>query len=129
VSHLNRSIFRLIAALPLFAVLPPLHAQSTTASATAVTITATSSANPSIFGSPVTFTVVVAGPTATAPVPTGTVIASVSSRTLIGAATLDGTGTATITVPNKPSPLAIFPRGFGRRDRRDHVLLFGGYQL
>jgi hypothetical protein len=36
----------------------------------------TSSANPSVFADPVTFTIAVTAPTSTAPVPTGTVTAT-----------------------------------------------------
>ncbi len=59
------------------------------------TLTATSSLNPSIYGDSVIFTVQVSSAGA---VPTGTVLVQDGSTTL-GTPALDGTGSATITVP------------------------------
>ena len=109
-SYSVRVLTALAAALLLSAVSFPLLAQSTSTAA-AVTITVTSSANPSVFGTPVTFTVVVAGPASASPVPTGTVTATFPGPIVIGAATLDSTGKAVITVPEAPSPLFTFPWG------------------
>jgi hypothetical protein len=97
------------AALLLSAALFPLHAQSTTA--TAVTITVTSSANPSVFAAPVTFSVAVAAPASTDAVPTGTVRATLLGPYLVGSCTLDGTGKCSITVPATPSAMATPPWG------------------
>lgn len=108
--HLRCSSAGSVAALLLSASLFPLQAQSTTAGA--VTMTVTSSANPSVFASPVTFTIAVAAPVAVAapttagPVPTGTVSATLLGPYLLGGCTLDGTGKCAIVVPAPPSPLA-----------------------
>jgi len=104
-----------VSALIFSAALLPLHAQSTTTTASGVSITVTSSANPSVFAAPVTFTVVVAAPTTTGATPTGTTpTGTVNANlgpTLIGAATLDLSGKATIMVPETPGPLMTFPWG------------------
>jgi hypothetical protein len=98
VFHLSRKFAFPVALL--FAALVPLHAQTSTTAAVAVTVT--SSANPSVFATGVTFTVSVAGPTSASPVPTGTVNATLLGPILLGSATLDGSGKATITVPGAP---------------------------
>ncbi len=61
-----------------------------------VTIGVTSSNNPSVYGDAVTFTIVVASPVGA--IPTGTVQLK-DGATVLGSATLDGTGKATYTVP------------------------------
>ena len=98
-----------VAVLLCCASLFPLQAQSTTAAG--VTLTVTSSANPSVFAQPITFTVVVAAPTSTGPVPTGTVTATLLGPVFLGAGTLDSSGKATITAPQQPSLLATPPWG------------------
>ena len=98
-----------VAALLLSAALFPLHAQSN--NAVGVTLTVTSNANPSLFAQPVTFTIVVAAPVSTAPVPTGTVIATLLGPVFLGEGALDGKGKAVIAVPPQPSPLATPPWG------------------
>ena len=97
-----------VAVLLFSAAVLPLQAQSTTAG---VTLTVTSSANPSVFAQPVTFTIAVAAPTSTGPVPTGKVTATLQGPVFLGEGALDGTGKAVITVPPQPNPLATPPWG------------------
>jgi hypothetical protein len=104
--HFSRRFAVLVAALLLSVALVPLQAQSTTA---AVTITVTSSANPSVFATSVTFTITVAAPTSAGPAPTGTVSATLPGPILLGSAKLDATGKAAITVPAGPSIFQIAP--------------------
>ena len=92
------------AVLLLSVALLPLHAQSTTAPA--VSLTVTSSANPSVFAAPVTFTITVAGPSA-GPIPTGTVGASLLGPIFLGSAPLDASGKAVITVPGPSAAFGI----------------------
>lgn len=108
-SHLSCKFAAPVAALFLSAALVPLQAQSTNAAG--VTLTVTSSANPSVFAQPVTFTIVVAAPVSTAPVPTGTVTATLLGPVFLGDGALDDKGKAVITVPPQPSPLATPPWG------------------
>lgn len=105
--HFSRKFAAPLAVL-LVSAASSLTAQSTTAGA--VTATVTSSANPSVFASPVTFTIVVAAPTAAGPAPTGSVTATLGS-VFLGEGSLDSTGKAAITVPPQPSPLATPPWG------------------
>jgi hypothetical protein len=102
-----------VAALLLSTALFQLQAQTTTNPG--VTISVTSSANPSVFAEPVTFTIAVAAPTSTGSVPTGTVTAALGATlpglVFLGEGALDGSGKAVITVPPQPSPLATPPWG------------------
>lgn len=76
---------------------------ASTSSAVSVTITMadstttlSSSANPSVYSQPVTFTAVVAAVAPSTGIPTGTVT-FMDGFTILGTATLDATGTATLT--------------------------------
>jgi hypothetical protein len=77
----------------------------------AVAVGVASSANPSTFAEPVTFTVKVAPASANSSTPAGSVNATVGGQTL-GSAALDSTGSASITVPpqnpNSASPVVPF---------------------
>ena len=95
--HFSCKLIVPVAALLFSAAWLPLHAQTTTAGV--VTVTVTSSANPSTFAAPLTFNVAVAAPTSAGPVPTGTVSATLLGPILLGAATLDGNGKGSITIP------------------------------
>jgi hypothetical protein len=64
--------------------------------ASRLTVTLTSSLNPSTYGDQVVFTIIVASPVGVTP--TGTVSLTDGSTNL-GTGTLDGTGTTTVTVP------------------------------
>ena len=97
-----------VAVLLLSASLFPLQSQDKIPAG--VPLTVTSSANPSVFAEAVTFTIVVAGPPSTGPIPTGTVTATLGPA-FLGAATLDGSGKAVITVPPQPNPFATPPWG------------------
>ena len=98
-----------IAALLLATALFQLQAQTTTNPGVAISVA--SSANPSVFAQPVTFTIAVAAPTSSGPVPTGTVTATLPGPVFLGEGALDGSGKAVITVPQQPSPLATPPWG------------------
>jgi len=101
----------LVTALAVSANFSSLKAQTTTTTAPGVTITVTSSANPSVFAAPVTFTLVAAAPTSSGATPTGTVQATLPGPILLGEATLDSSGKATLTVPESPNSLANVPFG------------------
>jgi hypothetical protein len=80
----------------------------------AVTVSVKSGANPSTFAEPVTLTITVAPESASNTIPTGTVQAVVLGSDVLGTATLDSTGSATITVPPQiavPNSPATFPWG------------------
>jgi hypothetical protein len=113
VFRLGSKLTTQVAALLLSTGLLQLQAQTTTNPG--VTISVTSSANPSVFADPVTFTIAVTAPTSTAPVPTGTVTARVAADlpglVFLGEGALDGSGKAVITVPQLPGPLATPPWG------------------
>jgi len=111
-SRFVRKSIALVSALISSAFLIPLRAQPSGTNASGVSITVTSSANPSVFAAPVTFTVVVTAPSTTgAATPTGTVQAALLGPVLLGAATLDSAGTATITVPQAPGSQGNAPFG------------------
>jgi uncharacterized protein (TIGR03437 family) len=85
-------------------------------------ITVSSSANPSVYGAPLTFTVAVTSPVAGSQVPTGVVSAALASSPerpavpgifSLGGATLDANGRAQIAVPQPPGLFAIAPWGLG----------------
>lgn len=107
--HLDRKLVAPVAAVLLAAGLSPLRAQSSAVGA--VTVTVTSSANPATFGAPLTFTVAVT-PAVAAPVPTGTVTATLSGTYILGSATLDSIGRSVIAVP-PVSPATIVFWGLG----------------
>ena len=80
----------------------------------AVTVGVQSSVNPSTFAEPVTLTITVAPAVHGNVIPTGTVQAAVLGSDIVGAAALDSTGGATITVPPQipvPNSLANLPWG------------------
>jgi len=85
-------------------------------------ITVSSSANPSVYGAPLTFVVTVAAPVAGNQVPTGVVSAALASSPerpavpgifSLGGASLDANGRAEIAVPQPPGLFAITPWGLG----------------
>ncbi len=79
----------------------------------AVTVGVQSSVNPSTFAEPVTFSIKVATATAGNVTPTGTVQATVAGQNL-GSATLDASGSATITAPSQsPHATPGVPFGLG----------------
>lgn len=75
-----------------------------------VTLSVTSSANPSVFADPVTLQIAVAPAAASAPVPTGSVAASILGLFSLGSATLDSTGHGSLVVPL--SSTGAIPWGF-----------------
>ena len=103
--HLDRKLVAPVAAVLLAAGLSPLRAQSSAVGA--VTVTVTSSANPATFGAPLTFTVAVT-PAVAAPVPTGTVTATLSGTYILGSATLDSIGRSVIAVPPVSPATIVF---------------------
>jgi len=64
-----------------------------------VNLTVTSSANPSVFGAPVTLTIAAAPAAAVGPIPTGSVSASLFGLFGLGSVTLDAGGHGTLAVP------------------------------
>ena len=75
-----------------------------------VTLSVTSSANPSVFAEPVTLQIAVAPAAVGAPVPTGSVMASVLGLFVLGGVWLDATGQGALTVPL--SSTSAIPYGF-----------------
>lgn len=77
----------------------------------AVTLTATSSANPSLFAAPATLKFSVA-PAASGVIPTGSVSASILGLFSLGSVTLDATGQGSLAVPLNAGQAAGVPWGF-----------------
>jgi hypothetical protein len=77
-----------------------------------VTVGIASSVNPATFAEPVTLSIKVAPKVSGSLIPTGTVQATVPGSDILGSATLDNTGSATITVPSQlPSASPALPWG------------------
>lgn len=77
-----------------------------------VTLSVTSSANPSVFAEPVTLKVAVAPAAVGAPVPTGSVSVSILGLFGLGSVTLDAAGQGSLTVPLNSTSATSIPWGF-----------------